>query len=695
MRDISFAQECIELILEQLEIKDPFHNICFLAYLLSNESEPIDSNYLSQISGINKALVEKILLELQKVGIIGKDFRFKYDYPTVSSNLSTTYLSNLPKPERMILGLVKSMTHFPILEIERLLKIPPNSMWVRGTLCRLIREGIITGHFSDRNNFTLVSSKKGTPHHRDFLSLPLRLIVGCLLCHETLIINEIAEKTGLEKEIVFENLLELFARDSLRCQLKINGSTKHEILCQLVSNSITGQVVHPADLVDILKNVAGIVALFPQLDLKKFSEMIGATISEIRLALYLITIHTDMGPKIKKLDMDKEVVLLSDKFIQPRLREAEFSIFQVFLLNRLEIEGWVNLKRLDMPVNLVFEELVTLVLNGVIQCRIEDFQVTLQNPVKLLNFDKEPQLLSRILGFLIKTPTFKLNDLKNTFSINTAALTKYLESLESKKLVILEKENQVFRVKKYESYFRALDQLTRLELVILGFFHMVRAISSKKAALLLGIPEKRLKNTLYSLIGSGWLHIRIRDTEKLIVSKRETLKRSANPLSNYYQNLLNALSCNTIRIKDLSLAFRRNVYVLLWEICFLVSQGFIECRLLQGEYDILEISQIYQVDQVRPHSLSCFACGYKILFQDKFCAHCGWKKRSCKVCQKLLEFGEKVKVCLYCGCLGHTEHMEEYVKVFKKCPACESTIALSDLKDYYPPLKLRKTLNQP
>ncbi|MFX1533665.1 MAG: hypothetical protein ACFFDI_05465, partial [Promethearchaeota archaeon] len=384
MRDISFAQESIELILEQLEIKDPLPNICFLAYLLSNGSEPIDPTYLSQISGIDKALVEKILSELQEVGVIGKDFRFEYGYHPVSSGLSATYLSNLPKPERMILGLVKSMAHLPILEIEQLLGIPPNSMWVRGTLCRLIREGIITGHFSDRNNFTLVSSKKGTPHHRDFLSLPLRLIVGCLLCHEILTIDEIAEKTGLEKEIVFENLLELFARDSLGCQLKLNGSTKHEVLCQLVSNSIIGQVVHPADLVDILKNVAGIVVLFPQLDLKKFSEMIGASVSEIRLALYLITIHTDLAPKIKKLDTDKEVVLLSDKFIEPRLREAEFSILQAFLLNKLEIEGRVNLKRLDMPVNLVFEELVTLVLNGVIQCHIEDFEVTLQNPVKPL-----------------------------------------------------------------------------------------------------------------------------------------------------------------------------------------------------------------------------------------------------------------------------------------------------------------------
>ncbi|MFX1252726.1 MAG: zinc ribbon domain-containing protein [Promethearchaeota archaeon] len=694
LRDISFAQECIESILEQLEIKDPFPNICFLAYLLSNESESINSTYLSQISGIDKALVEKILSELQEVGILDKDFRFEYEYPSVSSNLSATYLSNLSKPERMILGLAKSMTHFPILEIERLLRIPPNSMWVRGTLCRLIREGIITGHFSDRDNFTLISSKKGTPHHRDFLSLPLRLIVGCLLCHETLKIDEISEKTGLEKELVFENLLELFARDSLGCQLKLNGSTKQEVLCQLISNSITGQVVHPADLVDILKNVAGIVILFPHLDLKKFSEMIGASVSEIRLALYLITVHTGLTPKIKKIDLDKEVVRLPNKFIEPRLREAEFSILQAFLLNKLEIEGHVNLKRLDMPVNLVFEELVTLVLNGVIQCHIEDFKVTLQNPVKPLDFDKEPQLLSSILGFLAKTPNFKLNDLKNTFSIDTAVLTRYLEDLESKSLVILERENQLFRVKKYESYFRALEQLTRLELVILGFFHMVRAISSKKAALLLGIPEKRLKNTLYSLIGSGWLHIRIRDTGKIIVSKRETLKRPTNPLSNYYQSLLNALSCGTIRIKDLSLAFSRNVYVLLWEICFLVSQGFIECRLLQRNYDSLEISQIHQIDQVKPHSLSCFACGYKILFQDKFCAHCGWKKRRCKVCQKLLEFDEKVKVCLYCGSLGHTEHMEEYVKVFKKCPACDSTIALSDLKDYYPPVKLRKTLNQ-
>ncbi|MFX0094224.1 MAG: zinc ribbon domain-containing protein, partial [Candidatus Hodarchaeota archaeon] len=650
MHNESFIQECIELILEQFQVKDPLHNICFLAYLISSEEEPIDATNLSRVTGLDKDLVEKMLYELQEIGILGKNLHLVYDHPSSSSNLSTTYLSNLSKPERMIFGLVQSLESFPILEIEKLLKIPPNSMWVRGTLCHLIRKDIISGHFSDRDNFMLLSAKKGTPHHRDFLSLPLRLIVGCLLCHRVLTLGKIAEKTGLEIETVFENLLELCARGSLKCRLHLNGSAKQNIFCQLVSSSIIGPVVHPADLVDILKNVAGILVLFSLLDLKQFSEMIRTSVSGVQLAIYLISVHTSLNPRIQMTDSGKEIVSLFDVSIEPRLREDELTVLQAFLTNKLESEGSIDLKRFDMSVNQLFEEIVTLVLNGVLQCRFQNFVVTHQNSIKYQDFVKEPQLASMILGFLMKNTSFKMKELQNAFLIDTTALKNQLKILQSKNRLEFEKQKTIFTVKSCEPVFRSRGQLTKTELVVLGFFHMVRTISTKKAAFLLGISELQLKKTLYSLIGSGWLYVRIRDTGELTVSKRETLEQSAPHPSEYYYNLLNALNIGVIKLKDLERAFRRNSYVLLWELCFLVSQGFVKCRFLK-DYDSVEVSQIYPIKQNKPSFLSCFSCGYKVLFEDKFCAHCGWKKRRCMVCQKLLEFGDQVKVCVYCGSL--------------------------------------------
>ncbi|MHA2099905.1 MAG: hypothetical protein ACW99A_14605 [Candidatus Kariarchaeaceae archaeon] len=368
-------------------------------------------------------------------------------------------------------------------------------------------------------------------------------------------------------------------------------------------------------------------------------------------------------------------------------------------INYNTLIGWFSLRKMtdlrelhdiiDLQSTIYFsiEEtlivLAFLVTDNVIDAMLDD-----DNSVHLIRLNKveDDFLFNRqdrvLLGFIHSFQKKHVRELSRIMNVTQEEVKQLIYKFISQSSIILEIARDGTLICNNLTNIPTSIQPMMLPDDLKEIFGFLPKVGEIKIADLIDIWEihgDQIISKLLELVGFGLISMTLKKNNKLMIhSKTEIkpyIKKSHTEIQQELIDLIEQIDQDQIDLDKISNQIDIPKTSIIRQLSLLVANGtFPNGHFIENDFVTGGIKTTIGKLSV------CINCGAQITAEDRTCKACNTEKSYCIVCRAVLSRDDIIRKCPRCMQKGHILHLENWLLIKAKCPACREDITIHQLE---------------